>query len=36
MAKEPDFSYPNEDGKLVSGAAAFQHHVYTEDRKSVV
>lgn len=30
MRREPDFSYINEDGKLVSGAAAFLHHVYTE------
>lgn len=30
MRREPDFSYVNENGKLVSGAAAFLHHVYTE------
>lgn len=30
MRREPDFSYLNEDGKLVSGSAAFLHHVYTE------
>lgn len=30
MRREPDFSYINENGKLVSGAAAFLHHVYTE------
>lgn len=30
MSREPDFSYINKDGKLVSGAAAFLHHVYTE------
>ena len=30
MSKEPDFSYVNENGKLVSGAAAFANHVYTE------
>lgn len=30
MRRDPDFSYLNEDGKLVSGAAAFLHHVYTE------
>lgn len=28
--KNLDFSYFNEVGKLVSGAAAFMHHVYTE------
>lgn len=30
MRRDPDFSYLNEDGKLVSGTAAFLHHVYTE------
>lgn len=25
-----DFSYTNQKGKKVSGAAAFNHHVYTE------
>jgi hypothetical protein len=30
MGKEPDFSYINKTGKLVSGVAAFVHHVYTE------
>lgn len=25
-----DFSYTNKKGKKVSGAAAFNHHVYTE------
>lgn len=25
-----DFSYINQKGKKVSGAAAFNHHVYTE------
>lgn len=25
-----DFSYTNKKGKRVSGAAAFNHHVYTE------
>lgn len=28
--KDPDFSYVNENGKRVSGAPAFVHHVYTE------
>lgn len=28
--KNPDFSYTNENGKKVSGSAAFNHHVYTE------
>lgn len=28
--KNPDFSYVNENGKKVSGSAAFNHHVYTE------
>lgn len=31
MKKDPDFSYINNDGKKVSGAAAFLHHVYTEE-----
>lgn len=30
MAKKLDFSYINSKGKKVSGAAAFNHHVYTE------
>lgn len=30
MAKSPDFSYLNADGKRVHGAAAFLHYVYTE------
>ena len=29
MAKKIDFSYINDSGKKVSGAAAFNHHVYT-------
>ncbi len=30
MAKKLDFSYLNDSGKKVSGAAAFNHYVYTE------
>lgn len=30
MRKDPDFSYINDKGKRVTGAAAFNHHVYTE------
>lgn len=30
MSKKIDFSYLNEHGKRVSGAAAFNHYVYTE------
>lgn len=30
MATRSDFSYINQDGKLVSGSAAFNHHVFTE------
>ncbi|MCD8158136.1 MAG: hypothetical protein LUD77_04360 [Clostridiales bacterium] len=30
MAKIEDFSYPNSNGKIVSGTAAFLHFVYTE------
>lgn len=30
MAKKLDFSYINHNGKRVSGAAAFNHYVYTE------
>lgn len=30
MSKNPDFSYINQNGRRVSGAAAFNHHVYTE------
>lgn len=30
MANGPDFSFVNENGKLIAGAAAFNHHVYTE------
>lgn len=29
MAKKIDFSYKNEKGKTVYGAAAFNHYVYT-------
>lgn len=29
MSKKIDFSYVNTKGKKVSGAAAFNHHVYT-------
>ncbi len=27
---KPNFSYINDNGKKVSGSAAFNHHVYTE------
>lgn len=30
MAKQIDFSYYNSSGKKVSGAAAFNHYVYTK------
>ncbi len=30
MSKKCDFSYINENGKRVSGSAAFNHYVYTE------
>ena len=30
MPKKTDFSYVNENGKRVSGSAAFNHYVYTE------
>lgn len=30
MAKKLDFSYINDSGRKVSGAAAFNHYVYTE------
>ena len=30
MSKKTDFSYVNQNGKLVSGSAAFIHYVYTE------
>lgn len=30
MARKLDFSYVNNSGKKVSGAAAFNHYVYTE------
>lgn len=30
MAKNPDFSYINDNGKRVVGTAAFNHHVFTE------
>lgn len=30
MSKKTDFSYVNQNGKLVSGSAAFNHYVYTE------
>jgi len=30
MNKSPDFSYINGKGNVVRGAAAFNHHVYTE------
>lgn len=30
MSKKIDFSYFNEHGQRVSGAAAFNHYVYTE------
>ena len=30
MSKNFDFSYINQNGKRVSGAAAFNHYVYTE------
>lgn len=29
MSKDPDFSYINDNGKLVSGAAATIHEIYT-------
>lgn len=29
MSKGPDFSYINDNGKRVFGAAAFMHYVYT-------
>lgn len=30
MSKKTDFSYVNQNGKRVSGSAAFNHYVYTE------
>lgn len=30
MGKNLDYSYVNENGKRVSGSAAFNHHVFTE------
>lgn len=30
MREDPDFSYFNENGKKVTGCAAFSHHVFTE------
>jgi hypothetical protein len=30
MSKSLDFSYLNDKGKRVTGAAAFNHYVYTE------
>lgn len=30
MSKKSDFSYVNQNGKRVSGSAAFNHYVYTE------
>lgn len=30
MSRGPDFSYLNENGKRVSGTAAFLHYVFTE------
>lgn len=30
MSKKTDFSYINQNGKRVSGSAAFNHYVYTE------
>jgi len=29
MSKDPDFSYINNNGKLVTGAAATLHEIYT-------
>lgn len=29
MSKDPDFSYINNNGKLVAGAAATLHEIYT-------
>ncbi len=29
MSKDPDFSYNNDNGKRVSGAAATLHEIYT-------
>lgn len=30
MSKKTDFSYVNQNGKRISGSAAFNHYVYTE------